>query len=135
MKKNHLIIGFFLAIIFLSCQKKAEVADYQIVPLPKEINLTNQKPFILNKSTAITYPKMFGELQKEADFLADYIEDIIGFRPIVKCTDNFMINAINLKINKNEFDNPEAYQIIVSEKNINITSSNSSGIIRLYLAQ
>jgi len=128
MKKVGLIIGFFLTLTFLSCQKTAETADYQVVPLPKEINLTNQKPFILDKFTAITYPKMFGELQKEADFLADYIEDIMGFRPIVKCTDNFMINAINLKINKSDFDNPESYQVIVTEKTINITSSNTSGI-------
>lgn len=128
MKKLNLIIAAFLAIILSSCQNASEVADYQVIPLPKEINFTNQKDFILDKHTSITYPKMYGELQKEAEFLADYIEDIMGFRPLVKCTDNYMINAINLKIIPNEFDNNEAYQVIVNEKNINITSSNTSGI-------
>jgi len=128
MKKLVLIIIGILTLTFTSCQKKLEFADYQVIPLPKTIKTNDNKPFILNKNTIITYPKTHGELQKEADFLADYIEDILGFRPTVKGTDNHMKNAVNLQIEPNFSNNEEAYQIIVNEKDITITSSNTSGI-------
>ena len=48
------IIG--IAILTLSsCQKQIETADYQVVPLPKEISLTDEKPFVLDKNTVIGY--------------------------------------------------------------------------------
>lgn len=128
MKKLVLTIIGILTLIFTSCQKTLEFADYQVIPLPKTIKTNDNNPFFLNKNTIITYPKTHGELQKEADFLADYIEDILGFRPMVKGTDNHMKNAVNLKIEPNFSDDDEAYQIIVNEKDITITSSNTSGI-------
>ena len=128
MKKFVLIIIGILILTFTSCQKTLEFADYQVIPLPKTIKTNDNNPFILNKNTIITYPKTHGELQKEADFLADYIEDILGFRPMVKGTDNHMKNAVNLKIEPNFSDDDEAYQIIVNEKDITIISSNTSGI-------
>ena len=127
--KKYIFIIAMLAMMFSSCQQPTvETIDYQVVPLPKEINLSEEKPFVLNKKTVITYPRAHKELQNEADFLADYIDDICGFRPAVKCTYNYMINAINLKIEEGDFVNDEAYQLIVNDKNIEIISSNTSGI-------
>ena len=127
--KKYIFIIAMLAMMFSSCQQPTvETIDYQVVPLPKEINLSEEKPFVLNKKTVITYPRAHKELQNEADFLAGYIDDICGFRPAVKCTYNYMINAINLKIEEGDFVNDEAYQLIVNDKNIEIISSNTSGI-------
>lgn len=118
------IIG--IAILTLSsCQKQIETADYQVVPLPKEISLTDEKPFILDKNTVIECQK---DLQKEADFLADYIEDIYGFRPRIMDAENDMNNVIYLALEPNDFANDEAYQIVVNERVIKITSSNNPGI-------
>ena len=128
--KKYIFIIAMLAMMFSSCQQPTvETIDYQVVPLPKEINLSEEKPFVLNKKTVITYPRAHKELQNEADFLAGYIDDICGFRPAVKCTYNYMINAINLKIEEGDFVNDEAYQLIVNDKNIEIISSNTSGIL------
>ena len=129
MKNTLFTIIGILTLAFTSCQKQpAETLDYQVVPLPKEIIFAEENPFVLNKKTVITYPRAHRELQNEAEFLADYIEEICGFRPTVKCTYNYMINAINLKIEQGYYANDEAYQIIVNEKNIEIISSNTSGI-------
>ena len=118
------IIG--IAILTLSsCQKQIETADYQVVPLPKEISLTDKKPFILDKNTVIECQK---DLQKEADFLADYIEDIYGFRPRIMDAENDMNNVIYLALEPNDFANDEAYQIVVNERVIKITSRNNHGI-------
>ena len=128
MKKIVVAIIGIAVLTLSSCQKRIETADYQIVPLPKEINLTDERPFVLDKNTVIAYPKCQEDLQKEADFLADYIEDICSFRPTVKDAENEMTNVIYLAMEPDNFDNKDAYQIIVNEKVIKITSSNTSGI-------
>ena len=139
MKKCIFIIGAILALTLASCQKRIETADYQVVPLPKEINLNDEKPFILDKNTVITYSKSNEELQKEAGFLSDYINDILGIRLDVVCSDNEIDNSIRLELlpssqssltnsESSNSENSEAYQIIINEYVINITSSNTSGI-------
>ena len=122
------VIAIISALFMASCQKVSPTADYQVVPLPKEIIPNDEKPFILDKNTVISYPKSNEELQKEAGLLADYIEDILSFRPSVLCSETDIDNAINLKVCPNYFDNESAYQIIVNESVINITSSNASGV-------
>ena len=127
--KRIIITIIVMAVLSLSsCHKNAETADYQVVPLPKEIKTTEEKPFILDKNTIITYPKSHDELHKEAAFLADYFEDILGYRLQTSCIDETVTNAIILSLNTNEPGNEEAYQIIVNDKFIKITSSNTSGI-------
>lgn len=128
MKKYIFIIGALFALAFASCDKKIETADYQVVPLPKEFALTDEKPFVLDKNSKITCSTNNSELLKEAGFLNDYIEDILGFRLKIICGDDDYENAIKLVVDNDFSDNKEAYQIIVTDKVITITSSNTSGI-------
>ena len=121
------IIGI-VALAFTSCQKSSQTADYQVVPLPKEINLNDEKSFILDKNTVISYPKSNEELQKEAGFLADYIYDILGYRLDVACTDDVVKNSIRLEISQIPSENPESYQIIVNEQLIKISANTAAGI-------
>ena len=129
MKNTIFTIIGIVALAFTSCQKATQTADYQVVPLPKEINLTDGKPFILDKNTVITYSESQEEMQKEAGFLADYIDDIMGFRLDVICTDDEVKNSIRLESSPELSDNTEYYQIIVNEKNIKIISSNTLSTI------
>ena len=129
MKNTIFTIIGIVALAFTSCQKATQTADYQVVPMPKEINLTDGKPFILDKNTVITYSESQEEMQKEAVFLADYIDDIMGFRLDVICTDDEVKNSIRLESSPELSDNTEYYQIIVNEKNIKIISSNTLSII------
>lgn len=129
MKKLNLaFIGVLLALTIVSCTNNTETADYQVVPLPKAISLSDKNPFVIDKNTLIVYQNTHEELQKEAIFLADYIEDILGFRLSVRSTDHLLTNAINLIIKEDYFDNNDAYQITVNDNVIKITSSNTSGI-------
>lgn len=128
MTIRHALIIAILALGIESCQKPSQQADYQIVPLPKQIELTNGTSFIMNKQTAITYPKSEGELQNEANLLAEYIEDIFGFGPIIRVSDNEKQNAINLKINKSQFDRENAYKILVGKNNINIIGTDAASV-------
>lgn len=127
--RNHIyLLVIVMTICLFSCNNNTETADYQIVPLPKEIILTNEEPFVVNKNTIIVYPQAEEFLCNEAELLADYVNDIYGFRLKTLCTDDDVEYAIKLEINPDFSDNKEAYQIIVNDNVINITSSNTSGI-------
>ena len=121
------VIGI-ITLSLSSCQTKMQTTDYQVVPLPKEISLTNENPFVLDKNTVITYSELQAELQKEADFLADYFEDILGFRLNVICSDEEINNSIRLETTPSFSENSEAYQIIVAEHIIKISAGTSAGM-------
>ena len=122
------VIGIITLSLF-SCQEPMQTADYQVVPLPKEINLSDENPFVLDKNTVVTYSESQAELKKEADFLADYFEDILGFRLNVICSDEEFNNSIRLEISEYyPSENPESYQIIVAEHVIKISVGTSAGI-------
>ena len=120
MRIYRALLILTLAITFASCQKKVQQIDYQVVPLPKEISLTDEAPFVLDSKTIITYPKSQGEILKEATFLADYIEEALGFRPQIKIINNEMKNAINLKINVSQLEKENLYKINITKSNINV---------------
>ena len=127
MKKLNLaLIGLLFALA--SCNNRIEIADYQVVPLPKEIKTTDGKPFVLDNNSKITCSTANPELLKEATFLNDYIEDVLGFRLKMICGDDDYQHAIILVIDNDYSNNEEAYQILITDKVIKITSSNTSGI-------
>lgn len=76
--KISLIPMLCLFIVFTSCNQEQVSADYQIIPLPQQIDYTDDKPFELDKNTVITYPEGNEALKRTADFLAGYIKDFTG---------------------------------------------------------
>lgn len=129
MKIKHILISGIIAMSIISCSEKLQDADYHVIPLPKEITENiEEKPFTLSSSVHVTYPKNQPELLKEANFLSEYIEDILGYALKVEATDEFKNEAINLKIDSSDFDHNDAYQIIVNKDNINIIGSKASSV-------
>lgn len=128
MKKRILYFGMIIFLALISCQKNTETADYQVVPMPKTIILNEQKPFVLDKNTVITYSKLHEELANEAELLAEYFEDILGYRLKTVCTSAAVENSIKLNLDPEFSESDEAYQIIVTNRVMRITSSNTSGI-------
>ena len=126
--------NLFLAIVgtavlaLSSCDKQTSYADYQVVPLPHEINTNDEKPFVLDEKTVISYPKSHPELQKEAEFMASYIDDIIGFKLEIKSTDKELANAIELSLGSLAHSSDDAYQIIVNEDVIKIIANKAQGV-------
>ena len=54
----------------------ASVVDYQIIPLPKNVELQNGSPFILDNSVAILYEGSDKLMKRNLMFLQQYIFDI-----------------------------------------------------------
>ena len=52
-----------------SCTAEKE-ANYQVIPLPQEVSLTQGNPFKLNENVLIAYPENNALLQRNAEFLS-----------------------------------------------------------------
>lgn len=121
------LIGSLLLLITFSCKQQNLTANYDVIPLPREVNLNPQGgDFKLTGKTVITYPAGNDTLRKDAEHLQSYIRLLTGHTlKIIEATkDN---NAINLLVN-NMVDNPEGYQINVSHDKIDINGTTSAGV-------
>lgn len=126
--KNIIATGI-IAMTLISCSGELKKADYQVIPLPKNITENvNERPFLLSKNTCITYPASQPELVKEANFLTEFLNEILGYELKIEACDSFKKGAINLSVDPNFFTEKDSYKIIVNEDNINITSSETSSL-------
>lgn len=126
--KKIITIGI-IALTLISCSGELKKADYQVIPLPKNITENvNERPFILSKDVIVTYPTSQAELLKEANFLTEFLNEILGYELKVEASDSFKTGAINISIDPTHFTEKESYKIIVNENNINITSSEASSL-------
>ena len=97
-KLNHVLLAGVVALACSSCQTEKK-ADYQVIPLPQEVVLTQEKPFLLNKNVSITYPEGNLLLKRNAEFLSGYIRQATGYTPPVKgLKDGETAKSINLVI-------------------------------------
>lgn len=83
-KLNQALLASALSLSVLSCGNVQEEASYQVIPLPQEVSLSQAAPFKLTKGTPIVYPEDNALLQRNAEFLADYINQATGYKPEVK---------------------------------------------------
>ncbi len=77
---NKLLVPL-MACAFAACSHNEQSASYSVIPLPQEINTTQESGFKLNNSTRIVYPEGNGLLQRNAQFLSEYIRQATGYAP------------------------------------------------------
>lgn len=118
---GSLLLG--LAIVGCSSGEVQE-ANYEVIPLPKQITKNQGGAFVLNKSTQIVYPEGNEKMQKNAEFLADYIQEMLGFKPSLSTSE--AKNAIILGLQA--MDNTEAYELTVNSDQVKISGSTEAGV-------
>ena len=130
MKKiNQALLATALAAACTACSKEAE-ATYQVVPLPQEVSLTQETPFCLDKHTLIAYPEGNTLLQRNAQFLSEYIRQATGHAPEVKPfapgsePDK---KSIVLDID-DDIQNPEGYVLTVDADGVEIEGQTPNGV-------
>lgn len=105
---------------------EGSTADYRTVPLPQSIVSDAAKPsFTLSASTVIAYPAKDAGLKRNAELLAEYLQQLTGLR--LKLTakspgKNAIVLADNLAS-----DNKEAYEITVNKDLITINGATAAG--------
>lgn len=127
IKRLQLMVAF--SFLLASCgtggNGSAE-ADYQVVPLPDQIEMTEGKAFTLSGSTRITYPGGNEMMERNAAFLADFLELSTGIRPEIT-TDEAKKDAVILSLGLQD-ENPEAYRIQIDRQNIRIEGASEAAV-------
>lgn len=129
MNKISLLILSVIALLLGACvsgSKETQTANYNVVPLPSEITISEGEPFILTSATKIVFPDGNEKMQHNAEFLAEYLESSTGRRPAITSATSDK-NAIVLALGL-ENENAEAYQITVNENLITITGVTEAGV-------
>jgi hexosaminidase len=129
IKLNRVLLASTIALTGVSCQIGGQTANYQVVPLPQEVNLTQGKTFKLDKNTLIAYPESNDLLKRNATFLSEYISQSTGYAPETKAIaeGGQVKNAITLAINPG-IANKEGYVLTTTAKGVTIEGQTENGV-------
>ncbi len=124
MKKSLLFLCAAIWILSACTKKQLSQAFYDIIPMPKEVQLNDEKPFELDSKTTVYYEN---SLQREAQFLSEYVNDIMGYA--LKTQEyQGQPDGIVLKVVADGFDQAEAYEINVTPKQITVKGADAAGV-------
>ena len=117
-----------MAALFLSACTKKQLpqASYDVIPMPKVVQLSNDqtKAFTLNEKTAVYYES---GLQREAQFLSEYVDDIMGYA--LKTQEyQGQTDGIVLKVVSDDFNQAEAYEINITPKQVTVKAADAAGV-------
>lgn len=123
MKKTILSVAIMMA----SLSVQAADANYNVVPLPQNIEMAKGKAFVLNANTVIVTDET-ADMQRNAQFLADFIKEATGIQvSVVQGKAKAKSGNIVLRLNKKLTGN-ESYTLTVNEKNVTIESLTPAGV-------
>lgn len=122
-KIRKLIMLVAIAGFLMACGNSTTTseANYQVIPLPQEINTTEGQPFELTATTKVVYTHGNELMERNAQFLADYLN-------LATITTNKTDEkAIELLLGL-ENENKEAYRLEVTKDKIIITGASEAGV-------
>ena len=130
MKKLSLLC---LAVLLLAaCTQPLPEANYDVIPQPKRIQLADGKSFIMGPKTIIHYE---ASLQREAQFLSEYVNDIMGYpleiAPINEDAvepDEIVPAGIILSLEPRFVQQAEGYEITSTPKQLLIQGADAAGV-------
>lgn len=125
---NKLLVPL-MACAFTACSHNEQPASYSVIPLPQEINTTQESGFKLNNSTRIVYPEGNGLLQRNAQFLSEYIRQATGYAPPIEAIPQgeSVKRAISLTLDA-DIPNKEGYVMTTTADNIILKGQTEKGV-------
>ncbi|MCR5130466.1 MAG: beta-N-acetylhexosaminidase [Prevotella sp.] len=127
-------------ILFLTCMlcmlstgaMKAQVANYDVVPLPQSIVLVKAPGFVLGEQTAIFYTANNADMERNAHFLSEYVDEMTGLKlacqPVANKKKDGRKNILLMLDEK--IQNEEGYTIDVSAKGVVVSGKTPAGVFR-----
>ena len=120
------LAGLFAAgCMLFSCSSEVKEANYRIIPIPQEIVMGQDGAFTLANGTKVLYPEGNEKMQKNAQFLADYVKELTGNTLSVEAGTEG--KGIILQVTPNEAQ-PEGYQLTVSADKVVINGGSEAGV-------
>ncbi len=121
MKKTFLVCLTWL----FAFAGQAQVS-YDIIPLPQHVEVAPKGEFTLVSGSVIAYPAGQAGMQRNAEFLSDYVRTAIGMQLTPK-GNAAKSAAITLKLGLKS-ENREAYELKVTKKGITIEGASEAGV-------
>ena len=127
---KRLLSLLVVATVLSACTQQLPQANYDIIPQPKEVTLSEEKPFVLQPCTTIYYEE---GLQREAEFLSEYINDLLGLMPTLRHCERNEVERGNpegivLYSIPEDFDHAEAYEINITPNQVLIKGADAAGV-------
>lgn len=123
---KKLLTGALAAMAFLLPSTAAgQTADFNIIPRPQQVNVSNDAPFTLSAKTVISLGTNSQDMKRNANMLASYIEQATGIRPAIGKGKSGA--AIILTIDKT-IANAEGYKLDADAKQIRIAGASAAGV-------
>ena len=123
---KKLLTGALAAMAFLLPSTAAgQTADFNIIPRPQQVNVSNDAPFTLNAKTVISLGTNSQDMKRNANMLASYIEQATGIRPAIGKGKSGA--AIILTIDKT-IANADGYKLDADAKQIRIAGASAAGV-------
>ena len=120
------LAGLFMAgCMLFSCSSEVKEASYQIIPAPQEIVMGQGGAFTLANGAKVIYPEGNEKMQKNAQFLADYVKELTG--NTLQVVPGTAGKGILLQVTPNEAQ-PESYQLKVTPEGIVINGGSEAGV-------
>ena len=113
--------------VLLCCQvmmAQTPVADYQVIPMPQQVTrIQCDVPFLLDATVAVVAPDD-PVMQRNAQFLCDYVKQSTGITLKLGGTAQRLI-VLDAKLAS---DNPEAYRMTVSPSQVTISGASPAAV-------
>lgn len=123
---KQIITAIFFSVFCLCAQAKTvSTANWQVIPLPKQVTAVDAQPFVLSKKTSIFYTDGDAKQKRNAEFLASYIKELTGID--VALTTRKADNQIRLAVADVD-GGKEAYRLNVSKKTVTIDGATYAGV-------
>lgn len=122
MKTSFILLS---ALLMTGCAGRQVVADYDIVPLPQSVKISQEAPFVITGHTVISYPEGDTLLRRDAEFLSKYVKQATGYELAVRT--GAVQKAVILAINP-EMEGEEAYRLTVNSQCVRIEGATAKGV-------
>jgi hexosaminidase len=130
MKKLLLILAACISVTAIGMAQVPR-ADYQVVPLPDAVNGIKSADFTITQQRLINYPTGNRDMERNALFLSQYIEDMTGNHLSIRPTRNSRdyVDNITLLLD-GKILNEEGYRITVTAKGVEIAGKTPAGVFQ-----
>ena len=136
MKKILILLA--ISIFAITPAIKAQRADYNVIPLPKEVNSDSTQTFILRNGMGIAFDAANPEIYRNAQFLCKWVKETTGIKLEITPNDKKAAIRMSLYPQTKRADNEpepteqqnEAYTIKVDKKGVTIQARKPVGLFR-----
>ena len=106
-------------------------AHYQVIPLPDAINGIKSSNFVLTPEKLINYPTGNRDMERNAMFLSQYIEEMTGMHLSIRPTrrSDDAVDNITLMID-GKIEHEEGYCITVTSNGVKIAGKTTAGVFQ-----